>query len=142
MPVTLARGGQAIIPVDVYGGGMTALVWAEQSRDEESAGCIAYRFANGTRPYLLTGIDNGMGGLTSIDYAKMPPEVKAQESAPRRSDSDYALSYIRREGTGRVFVEVLGHDESIYKLAPMLAHILAGVQYAIGDLPANDTPDR
>jgi hypothetical protein len=64
--------------------------------------------------------------LTSIDYTKMPAEVKAQEPAPKRSDGDYALSYIRREGNGRVFVEVLGHDESIYKLTPMLAHILAG----------------
>ena len=80
--------------------------------------------------------------LTSIDYAKMPAEIKAQEPAPRRSDGDYALSYIRREGNGRVFVEVLGHDESIYKLTPMLAHILAGVQYALGDLEANDAPSK
>ena len=78
--------------------------------------------------------------LTSIDYAKMPAEVKAQEPAPRRTDGDYALSYIRREGQGRVFVEVLGHDESIYKMTPMLAHILAGVQYALGDLQADDAP--
>ena len=70
----------------------------------------------------------------------MPAEVKAQEPAPQRTDHDYALSYIQREGKGRVFVEVLGHDESIYKLPPMLAHILAGVQYALGDLAADDTP--
>jgi type 1 glutamine amidotransferase len=78
--------------------------------------------------------------LTSVDYAKMPAEIKAQEPAPQRTDHDYALSYIHREGSGRVFVEVLGHDESIYKITPMLAHILAGVQYAIGDLAADDSP--
>ena len=78
--------------------------------------------------------------LTSIDYAKMPAEVKAQEPAPQRTDHDYALSYIVREGQGRVFVEVLGHDESIYKQTPMLAHILAGMQYALGDLEADDSP--
>jgi type 1 glutamine amidotransferase len=78
--------------------------------------------------------------LTSLDYSKMPAEIKAQEPAPQRTDHDYALSYIRREGNGRVFVEVLGHDESIYKLTPMLAHVLAGVQYALGDLQADDTP--
>jgi hypothetical protein len=78
--------------------------------------------------------------LTSIDYAKMPAEVKAQEPAPQRTDQDYALSYIVREGKGRVFVQVLGHDESIYKQTPMLAHILAGMQYALGDLEADDTP--
>ena len=78
--------------------------------------------------------------LTSIDYAKMPAEVKAQEPAPQRTDHDYALSYIVKEGQGRVFVEVLGHDESIYKQTPMLAHILAGMQYALGDLQADDSP--
>lgn len=78
--------------------------------------------------------------LTSVDYDKMPAEVKAQEPAPQRTDHDYALSYIHREGSGRVFVQVLGHDESTYKLTPMLAHILAGVQYVLGDLAADDTP--
>jgi len=78
--------------------------------------------------------------LTSIDYSKMPAEVKAQEPAPQRTDHDYALSYIQREGKGRVFVEVLGHDESIYKMPSMLAHILAGMQYVIGDLQADDSP--
>jgi type 1 glutamine amidotransferase len=78
--------------------------------------------------------------LTSLDYSRMPAEVKAQEPAPQRTDQDYALSYIRREGKGRVFVEVLGHVESIYKMPAMLAHILAGVQYVLGDLEADDTP--
>jgi type 1 glutamine amidotransferase len=80
--------------------------------------------------------------LASIDYDRMPAEIKAKEPAPQRTDHDYALSYIHREGQGRVFVTVLGHDESIYKLTPMLAHILAGVQYAIGDLAADDSPSR
>jgi hypothetical protein len=78
--------------------------------------------------------------LTSIDYAKMPAEVKALEPAPQRTDHDYALSYIQREGKGRVFIEVLGHDESIYKQPAMLAHILAGMQYMLGDLAADDSP--
>jgi type 1 glutamine amidotransferase len=78
--------------------------------------------------------------LTSIDYAKMPAEVKALEPAPQRTDHDYALSYLVREGKGRVFIEVLGHDESIYKQPAMLAHILAGMQYALGDLQADDSP--
>ncbi len=70
----------------------------------------------------------------------MPAEVKAVEPEPQRTDHDYALSYIQREGKGRVFVLVLGHDESIYKQTPILMHLLAGVQYAIGDLQADDSP--
>jgi type 1 glutamine amidotransferase len=77
--------------------------------------------------------------LTSIDYSKMSPEDKAKESNPR-SDSDYALSYIRREGKGRVFYEAHGHSYRVYAMTPMLEHIRAGVQYALGDLKANDSP--
>ncbi len=79
--------------------------------------------------------------LTSIDYGRMPEEIKAQEPADgKRTDGDYVLSYIQKEGRGRVFVEVLGHHESIYQRRPLLEHILAGVQYAIGDLQTDDSP--
>jgi type 1 glutamine amidotransferase len=77
--------------------------------------------------------------LTSIDYAKMSDADKAQERAPR-TDGDYALSYIRREGKGRVFYEGHGHAERIYATTPMLEHIRAGIQYALGDLKADDSP--
>jgi len=79
--------------------------------------------------------------LTSIDYSKMSDEDKAKEpAATKRTDGDYALSWIRREGKGRVFYEALGHSEHIYAIPPMLEHILAGVQYALGDLAADDSP--
>jgi type 1 glutamine amidotransferase len=77
--------------------------------------------------------------LTSIDYDKMSDADKAKESWPR-PDHDYGLSWIRREGKGRVFYEAHAHDESVYAITPMLEHILAGVQYAAGDLKADDSP--
>ena len=79
--------------------------------------------------------------LTSIDYSKMSQEDKDKEpAASRRTDGDYGLSWIRREGKGRVFIEVLGHDEHLYEMPVYLEHLLAGTQYALGDLPANDAP--
>jgi uncharacterized protein len=77
--------------------------------------------------------------LTSVNYDKMSAEDKAKEKAPR-PDHDYALSWIRAEGKGRVFYEAHGHDESIYAMRPMLEHLLAGMQYALGDLKADDKP--
>jgi type 1 glutamine amidotransferase len=77
--------------------------------------------------------------LTSIDYDKMTAEDKAKELGPR-TDHDFALSYIRREGKGRLFYMAHGHDESIYAMTPMLEHLLAGIQYAAGDLKADDSP--
>jgi uncharacterized protein len=77
--------------------------------------------------------------LTSVDYAKMSEEDKAKEKY-KRTDGDYALSWIRREGKGRVFIEVLGHSEHIYENTRMMEHLLAGIQYALGDLKADDSP--
>jgi type 1 glutamine amidotransferase len=52
------------------------------------------------------------------------------------------VSWIRREGQGRVFYEALGHSERIYAIGPLLEHILAGIQYVLGDLKADDTPGK
>jgi type 1 glutamine amidotransferase len=77
--------------------------------------------------------------LTSVDYDKMTAEDKAKEPN-QRTDHDYALSWIRPEGKGRLFYMAHGHDEHIYADKPMLEHLLAGVQYALGDLKADDSP--
>jgi type 1 glutamine amidotransferase len=79
--------------------------------------------------------------LTSVDYAKMSAEDKAKENHPR-PDGDYALSWVRREGKGRVFYEALGHNEKVYADRRVLEHVLAGMQYVLGDLEAEDSPSR
>ena len=79
--------------------------------------------------------------LTSLDYAKMSDVDKAKEpAATKRTDGDYALSWIHREGKGRVFYEALGHSEHVYAMTPIMDHVLAGIQYALGDLAADDSP--
>ena len=79
--------------------------------------------------------------LTSINYDKMSQNDKDKEpAATRRTDGDYALSYIQHVGNGRVFYEAHGHDEKVYFIRPFLAHMLAGIQYALGDLKADDSP--
>jgi uncharacterized protein len=77
--------------------------------------------------------------LTSIDYSKMSDADKAKEPNPR-TDHDYALSYIKREGNGRMFYMAHGHHERNYAVKPLMEHLLAGVQYALGDLKADDSP--
>jgi type 1 glutamine amidotransferase len=77
--------------------------------------------------------------LTSIDYEKMSAADKAKEQNPR-PDGDYALSWIRRDGKGRVFYEAHGHNEKIYANKLLLEHLTAGMQYVLGDLDADDSP--
>jgi type 1 glutamine amidotransferase len=79
--------------------------------------------------------------LTSIDYDKFSFMAKLKESSPR-PDHDFGLSWIKKDGQGRVFYMALGHDERIYAMKPMVEHLLAGMQYALGDLKADDSPSQ
>jgi type 1 glutamine amidotransferase len=77
--------------------------------------------------------------LTSINYDKMSFMDRLKEMNPR-PDHDFGLSWIKKDGQGRLFYMALGHDERIYSMKPMLEHLLAGMQYALGDLKADDAP--
>ncbi|MCL1921536.1 MAG: ThuA domain-containing protein [Kiritimatiellaeota bacterium] len=59
--------------------------------------------------------------------------------APLFAD-DYAVSWVRPYGKGRVFYTSFAHDQRAFLDKAVLFHILDGVQYAIGDLKADDTP--
>src|SRR5882724_4126512 len=79
-------------------------------------------------------------GYEIVDETYTFAEDKAKEPAgTRRTDGDYALSYIQRVGNGRVFYEAHGHDEKIYFSRPFVAHMLAGIQYVLGDLMVDDS---
>jgi type 1 glutamine amidotransferase len=65
-----------------------------------------------------------------------------EPAATRRTDGDYALSYIRREGQGRVFYAAHGHSEHLMSNTAYLEQLLAGIQYAAGDLAADDSPSE
>jgi type 1 glutamine amidotransferase len=58
----------------------------------------------------------------------------------KRSDNDFAVSWVQRYGDGRVFYCSLGHREEIFWNPAVLRHYLAGVQFALGDLEADATP--
>ncbi|MBP7141020.1 MAG: ThuA domain-containing protein [Opitutaceae bacterium] len=57
-----------------------------------------------------------------------------------RTDNDFAISQLRTYGKGRVFYCSLGHNHAIYWNPTILAHYLAGIQWAVGDLQADATP--
>ena len=77
--------------------------------------------------------------LTSIDYSKMSDADKAKENNPR-SDHDYGLTWIHRNGNGRVFYFAFGNEEKTFFIKALNEQLLAGLQYALGDLKADDSP--
>lgn len=58
----------------------------------------------------------------------------------KREDKDFAVAWVKSFGEGRVFYCSLGHNDHIYWNEDVLAHYLAGIQYALGDLEADATP--
>ena len=75
--------------------------------------------------------------LLSVDTDKAPESMWAD-----RPDADYPLSWIKKHGDGRVFFTALGHEPAMYLNKPFLAHLLAGVQFAAGDLEADTTSGK
>ena len=70
----------------------------------------------------------------------MKPQTVYDCAGCTRPDGDYAVSWIHNYGKGRVFYTVLGHTAADFWNPPILAHFLAGIQYALGDLDADSTP--
>jgi type 1 glutamine amidotransferase len=77
--------------------------------------------------------------LLSIDAGKSTPPRRVHAS--RKEDMDFPMSWIRRHGKGRVFYTGFGHGADVFSNPQMLQHMLAGIQYALGDLAADDSPD-
>jgi len=55
-------------------------------------------------------------------------------------DYDTGLSWLKSFGQGRVFYGALGHNHPITWNPTILAHYLAGIQFALGDLQVDATP--
>ena len=71
--------------------------------------------------------------IASLDLSRM-------EEPQKRPDKDYAVSWVRAYGRGRVFYTTLGHEPATYWNPIFLKHLLAGIQFVIGDLDGQTTP--
>jgi hypothetical protein len=80
--------------------------------------------------------------LLSIDTDKTDMDPKRRFLPERCADKGFAISWVKSCGKGRVFYTSLGHNQHIFWNAPVLEHFLAGIQFALGDLPASNTPNE
>jgi len=78
--------------------------------------------------------------LLRIDTDRTDTGPERRILPERRADMDLAMSWIRRYGDGRVFYTSFGHNPALFWDERILRHLLAGIQYAVGDLQADDTP--
>jgi len=75
--------------------------------------------------------------LDLTDEATGNVEIKAP-----REDKDYAVSWLKTEGKGRVFYCSLGHAGNVFQEPAILQFYLDGIQYALGDLDADASPKK
>lgn len=73
--------------------------------------------------------------LYSMDLSRM------ETNKPNlRPDRDMGLCWVKRFGEGRVFYTALGHNEEEFWNPALLKHLLDGIQFSLGDLPAPSEP--
>jgi type 1 glutamine amidotransferase len=66
-----------------------------------------------------------------------------QEAVSSRIDDgprEVPVSWVRTAGDGRVFYTNFGHREDTFANPMIVKHMIDGIQYALGDLPADATP--
>ncbi|MGN0847852.1 MAG: ThuA domain-containing protein [Kiritimatiellia bacterium] len=74
--------------------------------------------------------------LVSLDLAD---PTTAGVSGQARADRDYAVSWVRPYGAGRVFYTSFAHDRRAWAAADTREHILAGLDYTLGRLKVDDS---
>ena len=62
-------GDWRIIPADFFGDGRPGFIWSGSRLQSDSSGYKFLRIGEGAKPYLLSTIENGMGGLYQIEYS-------------------------------------------------------------------------
>jgi type 1 glutamine amidotransferase len=72
--------------------------------------------------------------ILSIDAASFDPKNLS------RSDKDYAISWCRTEGKGRVFYTSFGHDAKVWKDEKFQKHLFGGLKWATGELAGDAKP--
>ncbi len=87
-----------------------------------------YAFRNDSRDALHV--------LLSLDVTK----TNMNKQNIKRKDNDFAVAWVHEYGKGRVFYFSLGHRHEIFWNPALLQCYLDGIQYALGDLPADATP--
>jgi hypothetical protein len=72
---------------------------------------------------------------------KVPSPTDKPWTGYKRPDTVYPVAWIREYGKGRVFYNSMGHMNETFMKPEIVGHFLAGMQYILGDLDANATPN-
>lgn len=63
------QGDMKVVAADFFGDGRPGFLWTGSPLSYDSSGYRFLRLDNGKKPYLLSQIENGMGGVYEMDYS-------------------------------------------------------------------------
>ena len=72
---------------------------------------------------------------------KVPASTDKPWTGYKRPDKVYPVAWIREYGKGRVFYNSMGHMNETFMRPEIVGHFLAAMQYILGDIEANATPN-
>jgi type 1 glutamine amidotransferase/sugar phosphate isomerase/epimerase len=79
--------------------------------------------------------------LMSIDVEKSDRGFGGRFSElSTRPDQDYGVAWVKGYGKGRTYFTPLGHTTIMYTDKRWTAHLLAAIQYLVGDIEHDETP--
>lgn len=79
--------------------------------------------------------------LMSIDVEKSDRGFGGRFSElSTRPDQDYGVAWVKGFGKGRTYFTPLGHTTIMYTDKRWTAHLLAAIQYLLGDISVDETP--
>ena len=120
--------------------------WAFKVEDRDSPitapfkGFADGKFTRGEEIYQQSSPFYDRAKLHILISLDLSDPATAGVQGKKRADNDFAVSWIRRYGNGRVFYTSFAHDQRAWNADDTRAHIFAGLAYAMGTLKADDTP--
>ena len=120
--------------------------WAFKVEDRDSPitapfkGFVDGKFTRGDEIYQQASPFYDRAKLHILISLDLSDPVTAERKGQKRADKDFAVSWIRRYGNGRVFYTSFAHDRRAWDAEDTRAHIFAGLAYAMGTLKADDAP--
>ena len=120
--------------------------WAFKVEDRDSPitapfkGFVDGRFKRGDEIYQQSSPFFDRAKLHVLVSLDLSDPATAGVQGKKRADNDFAVSWVRRYGNGRVFYTSFAHDQRAWDADDTRAHIFAGLAYALGTLKADDAP--
>jgi RHS repeat-associated protein len=89
VPGTPSPAGASVRLADLLGTGVSGVLWSTGVNGQARASMFFLDLAGGAKPYLLAGVDNGLGAVTRIEYA---PSTKYYLEDDRRPETRWMTS--------------------------------------------------